>query len=85
MSLMSDIMKKGIATRIEQMTNESILKKPFNSPPPNEVPSKMLFLQIFPIPNIASPANPNVSTPIKAALRFCLYITRVRPFMWFDY
>ena len=72
MSLNSDMMKKGIATMIEQIKKERILKKPFSSPPPKDVPSKMLFLQILPIPTIARPATPKVNTPIKAALRFCL-------------
>lgn len=67
------MIKKGTARRTEQMKNDKILKKPFISPRANEVPSKMLFLQIFPIPTNVSPAKPKVSTPISAALRLCWY------------
>ena len=72
-------MKNGIATITEHKKKDNSLKNPFISPCANDIPSKILFLQMFPIPNNARPANPRDSTPIRAALRFCLYMTRVCP------
>ena len=73
--------KNGIASNTENKKNDSNLKKPSNSPRANDIPSKMLLLQMLPIPTTVKPARPNDNTPIRAALRFCLYMTRVCPSM----
>ena len=70
-------MKNGTAVMTERIQNESNLNGNSNAPRQKEVPSKILLLHVFPIPNKFRPAMPNVSTPISAAFCFCLKMTRV--------
>lgn len=81
MSLKNDIIKNGTAVIIERIQNERNLNGNSMAPRLKDVPSKILLFHVFLIPNKLSPANPSVNTPISAALRFCLYITRVCPSM----
>lgn len=65
------MIKKGTAISTDKKQNDSILKKNSNGPWPKEVPAKILLRHVSPTPINDMPANPKVSTPISAALRFC--------------
>ena len=71
MNCISDITKKGTASKMDKNKNDIIFNTNPIPPWSNDVPANMLLFHISPAPINDNPAKPNVRIPIRAALRFC--------------